>query len=80
MTKIPPPPGPPARYSGGWTQTGRWRWRRRFLFGPVLEVEVERDVWAPKFAGWTPQNWRKETKWWRGEGCFDYPPEGRVGP
>ena len=73
--KPPPPPMPRTRWGGGWTQTGRYRWRPRLLFGPVLEVEMERDVWAPKVTGHSPINWRRETTWWKGEGWHSYEQE-----
>lgn len=79
MTEVlTPPTAPMPRWSGGWTQTGRWRWRERFILGPRLEVEVERSVWAPRYSGHTPENWVRETQWWKGEDGMRYPPEGKV--
>lgn len=80
MPRSTPPERSPSPFLLRWTQTGRWRWRRRFLFGPVLEVELERDEWRPVVSGHTPINWQKVTRWTRGDAFHNYPAAGRVEP
>jgi len=68
---------PPARFDGAWTQTGRWRWRRRLLRRPVLEVELERWRWEPE-PGRPLDRRRHETIWREGESWDKYPEGGEV--
>lgn len=73
----PPPPPPPARYIDG-TQTGRWRTRRLFGLFPRLEVEMQRQVWSPRYTGHSPANYRTVTKWVEGQSYHHYEPASKV--
>lgn len=69
---------PMRTHPGGWQQTGRWRWRKRFMNDPILEVEMERKVWTPMLHGRTPHNYKHETCWMTGRERHNYPPEGKT--
>ncbi len=68
---MPTDPPPSYRRYGG-TPTGRWRRRKVWGLFPVVEVEVGRDVWRPRFTGHTPGNWERVTFWVKGDGADTY--------
>jgi hypothetical protein len=62
---MPAPTGRPGQVVGYWELTGRRRLRSGWFGVVIAEVERQRWVFAPLYAGHTPANWRQVTEWVR---------------